>query len=155
MCPGEYVFTGVVRLCLEGQDALFPYDERFTKTMHYAVGASESPITVIDHRARAVWAAQKVLSGADEIDFADTFSREAWVQIRECSDCIEIELDEIRPDGPLPTLWLGVLEGDAMPYDPGVFEALCRVPGDRTAFAVVFDELALESIEYEEYHYEH
>lgn len=139
MCSGELVYTGAARILLEGNDALFAGDAPYARSMRYHVGADLSPLTIIDHRARPVWAAQRVLSGANSVDFAAEFNRDAWVQIRECPDCVEIELDESPQNGELPILCLGVLDGDVIPIQKVVWDALFAIENDRTAFAAVAD----------------
>ena len=139
MCSGELVFAGAARIFLEGQEALFPDNAPYARSMKYSVGADPSPITVVDHRARPVWAAQRALEGSSRVNFALEFNRDAWVQIRECAYCVEIELDESPQDGVTPILWLGVVEGDAPPARSRVWDVVFDLNDNLATFATVVE----------------
>lgn len=131
-----HIFHGDVNVYLQGRNALFSlgYD---ADTMVYFIFSPQSAILIRDHRRAPNDAANQVLNGNHEFEFADVFNQPAWVELEETSNGIIIDLSESdsRSSKNL-ILWVGVLE-DEMPVRIVEWEYLIPVEENQIAFAAL------------------
>ena len=122
---------------LEGKKALLPLIVDSPDAHSYFIGSKKTKLIIKDYRRDPNLAAQQVLSGNKELDFADVFNKPAWVEVHEVDDYLEIRLYEVLTQGDFPILWLGVNRDGKMPVHKLEWEILRPVRKSVTAFAAL------------------
>lgn len=131
------MFTGDVRIYLEGRNALLPLDSRSEKKMSYFIGSPASAILINDHRRVSIEAARRALSGIDIYEFADSFNLPAKVNIRANPNSTEIDLfDGFEEDGQR-ILWMGIIDNNEMGVHDIEWEILKPISPSEIAFAAI------------------
>jgi hypothetical protein len=135
----QLIFDGNVSLYLYGNGALKPIGAIANNISSYYIGGVQSNLIIHDHRPEVVSAAQLVLGGHVEINFADVFNQDARAEIRYQveSDAMEIDLYEGSSGVQLPILWIGVLDNNRMPAYKVEWEVFKALEPNRTAFAAL------------------
>lgn len=137
MIGDDVIYRGNVNIYLQGHDALMPVNIHSKLMMSYWIGAPYSTIFINDFRPEPNLAAQRVLKGEIEFDFAEVFNQPAWAEISINEDAVEITLEDRPSDGDFPILWLGILDDNTMPIHDIDWEILKPLDQNRTAFAAI------------------
>lgn len=133
------LFDGPVNVYLQGKNALLPTNiskEQIT----YWIGSEQTKLQLKDYRHLPIAAANRVLGGEDEFEFADIFNQAAIAKVEVEDEILNIELHDGPRDGNYPILWLGVLDDNLMPNYKTEWEYLRPLDEHSTAISVLLSE---------------
>ena len=131
------LYDGDVRVYLQGKNALLPTDIT-SKQITYWIGDESTRLQIKDYRHASRSAAQEVLDGDQEFDFADFFNQSAQAKITTNPDGnLDIELYETSSLQTRPILWVGILEDNIIPNYETEWEYLKPLNSESTAVAIL------------------
>ncbi|MFT3892754.1 MAG: hypothetical protein QM730_14075 [Anaerolineales bacterium] len=136
----ELLFSQTAQIYLQGKDALQPLEITPDNAWRYFLGSESTNLTVRDHRQAAVMAASQAVQGYKLEQFTQLFSQPAFVEIREHSGAIEIDLFEPNELEGNATLWLGVIHDHLLPIHYMPWHIFVPIEDDKVAFAAIVED---------------
>lgn len=136
----ELLFSGKVRIHLQGKNALLPFGTSAQNEMGYHLGAENTALLILDHRTEPVQAANLALQTGDISLFPAVFNQPAWVAINQERETIRISLYEGDAGETDPILWMGVLENNQIPIRYMFWEKFVGMETDEIAFAAIIED---------------
>ena len=134
------IFHGNARVYLQGKGALQLVDRSNSQCYTYFIGSVESAIKVKDFRQKPIQAAQAIIEGGFEQEFAEVFNQPAEIKIVGCKDSIEIEMRAGKDEETSPILWMGVINDEKMPVHQIEWETIKPIFGNIAAFAALVND---------------
>jgi len=133
-------YAGDVCVCLQGKNALQVGSVRNLALMTYFIGSGDSMLRIQDFRQKPNRAALETLEDRNKTVFSIEFSKPAKADIRGNEELLEIRLHDAGTSQNLPTLWIGVIEGNRKPVQPVDWEIIKPVSDKTFAFAALVQQ---------------
>ena len=140
MIDGNLVFSGFVRVYLQGQNALMPINLEKGE-LSLAIGDEKTQLFIYDKRDKTIDFLTRIERGESTDSFAKVFNQSAKARIwyKENIERLDIELmeDDISDASQPPLLWMGILDDEIMPAHIVEWEILKSLSRNKVAFAAL------------------
>lgn len=124
------IFSGTVQVSIQGDRVLRFVDFTGNQAKYEVIGFENSPVLIIDSRAKGLLAIQELIETEELHAFAPRFNHQAMVQItKDDTGNTLIELSDTE-DVPTCVLWIAIGLGSSMPVYDYVYEELVPLTED-------------------------